>query len=152
MRSQAQSRWTLNAAPFAPRRLVVEHQRHVVDVSEQPQPDEAPEVHHQQPSNQHTHSKRQVRQITDSITRFGFTNPILIDEDDHRDFRHPESLTYGALTSTAASRPVTEAKHVITNKMQAARRTAHVSVQRAAPFCDPYCIPRLPYRHCNGHG
>jgi hypothetical protein len=29
-----------------------------------------------------THSKKQVRQIADSIARFGFTNPILIDDDD----------------------------------------------------------------------
>ena len=33
--------------------------------------------------NPRTHSKKQVRQIADSITRFGFTNPILIDDDDH---------------------------------------------------------------------
>jgi DNA modification methylase len=32
------------------------------------------------PHNARTHSKRQVRQIADSIASFGFTNPILIDE------------------------------------------------------------------------
>lgn len=31
--------------------------------------------------NARTHSDRQVRQIADSISKFGFTNPILIDED-----------------------------------------------------------------------
>lgn len=31
--------------------------------------------------NARTHSKKQVRQIADSITRFGFTNPILIDKE-----------------------------------------------------------------------
>lgn len=31
------------------------------------------------PRNARTHSKRQIRQIADSITAFGFTNPILID-------------------------------------------------------------------------
>ena len=31
--------------------------------------------------NARTHSKKQVRQIADSIARFGFTNPVLIDED-----------------------------------------------------------------------
>lgn len=31
------------------------------------------------PKNARTHSKKQIRQIADSITRFGFTNPILID-------------------------------------------------------------------------
>jgi DNA modification methylase len=31
--------------------------------------------------NARTHSKKQVRQIADSITRFGFTNPVLIDRE-----------------------------------------------------------------------
>ena len=33
------------------------------------------------PGNARTHSKRQIRQIADSIRRFGFTNPILIGEE-----------------------------------------------------------------------
>src|SRR5687767_12064881 len=32
------------------------------------------------PRNARTHSKAQIRQIAGSIERFGFTNPILIDE------------------------------------------------------------------------
>ena len=32
------------------------------------------------PRNTHTHSKRQIRQIADSVTAFGFTVPLLIDE------------------------------------------------------------------------
>src|SRR6516225_9854922 len=32
------------------------------------------------PGNARTHSKKQIRQIADSIRRFGFTNPILIGE------------------------------------------------------------------------
>lgn len=32
------------------------------------------------PRNARSHSKKQIRQIAESITRFGFTNPILIDE------------------------------------------------------------------------
>ncbi|MDX2094425.1 MAG: DNA methyltransferase [Alphaproteobacteria bacterium] len=32
-------------------------------------------------NNARTHSKKQVRQIADSITRFGFTNPVLIDSE-----------------------------------------------------------------------
>lgn len=32
--------------------------------------------------NARTHSRRQIRQIADSIERFGFTNPILISDDD----------------------------------------------------------------------
>ena len=31
------------------------------------------------PRNARTHSKKQIRQIADSIKQFGFTNPILID-------------------------------------------------------------------------
>src|SRR5215207_1058634 len=30
--------------------------------------------------NARTHSKKQIRQIADSIERFGFTNPVLVDE------------------------------------------------------------------------
>ena len=33
-------------------------------------------------SNPRTHSKKQIRQIADSIRQFGFNNPILIDEND----------------------------------------------------------------------
>ena len=32
--------------------------------------------------NARTHSKRQVRQIADSIERFGFTNPVLVSDND----------------------------------------------------------------------
>ena len=32
--------------------------------------------------NARTHSKKQIRQIADSIQKFGFTNPILISDDD----------------------------------------------------------------------
>ena len=32
------------------------------------------------PGNARTHSKRQIKQIADSMTAFGFTNPILVDE------------------------------------------------------------------------
>jgi hypothetical protein len=31
------------------------------------------------PRNARTHSRKQVRQIAESIRRFGFTNPVLID-------------------------------------------------------------------------
>lgn len=31
--------------------------------------------------NPRTHSRKQIRQIADSISRFGFTNPVLIDDD-----------------------------------------------------------------------
>ena len=31
------------------------------------------------PSNARTHSKKQLRQLADSIREFGFTNPVLVD-------------------------------------------------------------------------
>src|SRR6202453_71949 len=34
------------------------------------------------PSNARTHSRKQIRQIAESIRRFGFTNPVLIDAED----------------------------------------------------------------------
>jgi ParB-like chromosome segregation protein Spo0J len=33
------------------------------------------------PRNARTHSKKQIRQIADSVRQFGFTNPILIDRE-----------------------------------------------------------------------
>ncbi len=41
----------------------------------------APEALHPWARNARTHSKKQLRQIADSIRTFGFTNPVLIDED-----------------------------------------------------------------------
>lgn len=35
------------------------------------------------PRNARTHSKRQIRQIADSIQAFGFTNPVLVDRGNH---------------------------------------------------------------------
>jgi hypothetical protein len=35
------------------------------------------------PRNSRTHSKRQIRQIADSIKAFGFTNPVLLDCSGH---------------------------------------------------------------------
>src|SRR6266478_2007011 len=32
--------------------------------------------------NARTHSKKQIRQIADSIRKFGFTNPVLISDED----------------------------------------------------------------------
>ena len=33
------------------------------------------------PNNARRHSKRQVRQIAESIRRFGFTNPVLVSDE-----------------------------------------------------------------------
>jgi ParB-like chromosome segregation protein Spo0J len=35
------------------------------------------------PRNARTHSRKQIRQIAESIRRFGFTNPVLIDGENH---------------------------------------------------------------------
>ena len=49
------------------------------------------DVEHRAPStlrpyarNAGTYSKRQIRQIPDGIERFGFTNPVLVGEEDRR--------------------------------------------------------------------
>ena len=42
----------------------------------------APERLRPYPGNARTHSKKQIRQIADSIQQFGFTNPVLISDDD----------------------------------------------------------------------
>ena len=34
------------------------------------------------PTNARTHTKKQIRQIADSIRTFGWTNPVLVDADD----------------------------------------------------------------------
>src|SRR5215470_6220207 len=33
------------------------------------------------PNNARTHSRKQIRQIANSVTKFGFCNPVLIDDD-----------------------------------------------------------------------
>lgn len=40
-----------------------------------------PDQLHPWARNARTHSRKQIRQIADSITRFGFTNPVLIDRE-----------------------------------------------------------------------
>ena len=42
---------------------------------------QAPSALEPRPTNPRTHSKKQIQQIADSIKRFGFTNPILVDHD-----------------------------------------------------------------------
>lgn len=39
----------------------------------------APSELHPNPRNSRTHSKKQIRQLGESMDTFGFTNPILID-------------------------------------------------------------------------
>ena len=51
-------------------------------------------------SNSRTHSEAQVTQIADSITEFGFTNPILIDESNGVIAGHGRILAAKKLNST----------------------------------------------------
>lgn len=46
-------------------------------------------------SNPRTHSKAQIAQIEASITRFGFTNPVLIDEQKSLDAKQHEPSRIG---------------------------------------------------------
>ena len=41
----------------------------------------APEALKPRPGNPRTHSRKQIRQIAASIKRFGFVNPVLVDDD-----------------------------------------------------------------------
>jgi ParB-like chromosome segregation protein Spo0J len=51
--------------------------------------------------NARTHSRAQIKQIADSITRFGFTNPILIDDDDRIIAGHGRAAAAKLLGATA---------------------------------------------------
>src|SRR5215208_3917418 len=41
----------------------------------------SPEALQPYPRNARTHSKKQIGQVAESIRRFGFTNPVLVDDD-----------------------------------------------------------------------
>src|SRR5262245_3821203 len=65
-----------NLAPIAPQSAVTSTIR---PVAIDPMPVASLRPH---PGNARTHSKKQIRQIADSIRRFGFTNPVLVGEGD----------------------------------------------------------------------
>lgn len=50
--------------------------------------------------NARTHSRRQIRQLMDSITRFGFTNPVLVADDDTIVAGHGRVIAAGRLGMT----------------------------------------------------
>ena len=65
--------------------------------------------------NARTHSKKQVRQIADSIGRFGFTNPVLCrwTRPDHRRARpggSSQAAGHGRACRRSRCRPLTEAE------------------------------------------
>jgi len=51
--------------------------------------------------NARTHSKRQIRQIADSIQRFGFANPVLVSGNRDRDPSEPNELISTVLDEVA---------------------------------------------------
>ena len=69
--------------------------------------------------NARTHSRRQIRQIADSIDRFGFTNPVLIADDDTIIAGHGRVLA-------ARSLGMTEVPTVRLSHMSEAERRAYI--------------------------
>jgi DNA modification methylase len=69
--------------------------------------------------NARTHSKKQVRQIADSIQRFGFTNPVLVSDDDEIMAGHGRVMAAKELG--LASVPTLKLSH-----LSAAERRAYV--------------------------
>ena len=59
-------------------------------------------------NNPRTHSKKQIRQIADSIREFGFTNPVLIDagRDAYTELKNPciWAKTNGGMGSPPSAR------------------------------------------------
>jgi ParB-like chromosome segregation protein Spo0J len=71
------------------------------------------------PTNPRTHSKKQIRQIADSIRRFGFTNPVLVSDDDEIIAGH--GRVEAARLLQMASVPAVRLSH-----LNAAQRKAYV--------------------------
>jgi DNA modification methylase len=67
--------------------------------------------------NARTHSRAQIKQIADSITRFGFTNPILIDDDDHIIAGHGRAA--GAKLLGASEVPTVRLSHLSLDEKRA---------------------------------
>ena len=74
---------------------------------------------HAAPRNARTHSKRQIDQIADSIRRFGFTNPVLIDD------AHVILAGHGRVAA-AKDMGLTEVPCVLLDGMSAADKRAYV--------------------------
>jgi hypothetical protein len=69
--------------------------------------------------NARTHSKKQIRQIADSIQRFGFTNPVLVSDDDEIMAGHGRVMAAKELGLTSV--PTLKLSH-----LSAAERRAYV--------------------------
>ena len=56
--------------------------------------------------NARTHSRKQVRQIADSIETFGFTNPVLIDDD-------KKGIFFSGLICRPSAKHIAGERHVV---------------------------------------
>lgn len=70
-------------------------------------------------ANPRTHSRKQIRQIADSIRRFGFTNPVLVDEAD-------QILAGHGRVAAAKELGLTEVPCMRLDQMSAAEKRAYV--------------------------
>ena len=76
--------------------------------------------------NARTHSKKQIRQVADSIERFGFTNPIIVSEDNQVIAGHGRLAAAKLLGLT--SLPVV----ILTNMTEADRRAYVIADNKLA--------------------
>jgi ParB-like chromosome segregation protein Spo0J len=72
------------------------------------------------PRNARTHSRKQIRQIAESIRRFGFTNPVLIDDENR-------ILAGNGRVEAARDLEMPSVPCVRVNHMTAAEKRAYVS-------------------------
>ena len=89
------------------------------------------------PGNARTHSKKQIAQIADSISRFGFTNPVLIS--DAGEIIAGHGRVVAAKSLGMADVPTLKLSH-----LSAAERRAYVTRWRSMPagtlrFCRSSC-------------
>ena len=76
--------------------------------------------------NARQHSKRQVRQIADSITRFGFTNPVLVSDDGEIVAGHGRVMAARELELDAV--PTLRPSHLSAEERRAARPASACAV------------------------
>ena len=97
------------------------------------------------PGNARTHSKKQIRQIADSIQKFGFINPVLISDDDEIIAGH--GRVEAAKLLGMESVPTLRLSH-----LDAAQRRAYVGIPKP-DVTDAVCDLRRPAapRHCHCH-
>jgi DNA modification methylase len=104
------------------------------------------------PNNTRTHSKKQIRQIAESIERFGFTNPILVDENNfilaghgrfaaaqYRGLREVPVLTVSGLND-AEKRAYILADNKLVEKAGWDRAALAIELSELAPLLTKACL------------